>query len=302
MSQELMTNGALLRLLAHGYEVFMGRPAPAGKRKEELLHEVLDAKGARAVFSIGLMLEQLADHPVVRALTVDPHPREIIARWMSLERFGHARHRTQLLEARADEGVVLAHVCLDGLDIDPVNDLFVWGVLISLLLCAEVQGLEATLLQDDGSYASLYGTASLEAMPDSSSRLLLRWAPAHHPSPHGAVGRAQALRSSTHTQLEALISQDLLRAWSVSAAARALMTSSRSLQRALRAEQRSFAQVLQRSRVNAAFAMLKDPELSLTEIAFCAGFSDQAHLSRSFKRFFDASPSQVRDALRAEAS
>ena len=116
------------------------------------------------------------------------------------------------------------------------------------------------------------------------------------------MSRAQASRSSTHTQLEALISQDLLRAWSVGAAARSLMTSTRSLQRALRAEQRSFAQVLQRCRVNAAFAMLKDPELSLTEIAFCAGFSDQAHLSRSFKRFFDASPSQVRDALRAEGS
>lgn len=294
MSQELMTSGALMRLLSLGYEVFMGAPAPLGLSKGELLNEVLDAKGPRAVFSIGLMLEQLNDHPVVRALTVDPHPDEIIARWMSLERFGHARHRTRRVDVSSHQGIALEHICLDGRAIDPVNDLFVWGVLIALLLCAEVGELEASLLQPDATVLPLYGARSVEVVPAQTSTLLLSWAPRcrHELRPERAW-----VQASMGEQLEALITQDLLRPWSVTAAARALMTSARSLQRALRAEQRSFAQVLQRCRVNAAFNMLKDPALPLTEIAFCAGFSDQAHLSRSFKRFFDVSPSQVRAAL-----
>ena len=40
-------------------------------------------------------------------------------------------------------------------------------------------------------------------------------------------------------------------------------------------------------------------QLSLGEIAFCTGFSDQAHFTRLFRRYSDIPPSAYRDLLHA---
>jgi AraC-like DNA-binding protein len=51
--------------------------------------------------------------------------------------------------------------------------------------------------------------------------------------------------------------------------------------------------VLQR-RIEHAQMMLRNTELSLSEIALSAGFSDQSHLARHFRRMTGMSPSAVR--------
>jgi methylphosphotriester-DNA--protein-cysteine methyltransferase len=43
---------------------------------------------------------------------------------------------------------------------------------------------------------------------------------------------------------------------------------------------------------------LDDPELSLAEIAVDAGFADQSHLTRNFKRFTGRTPGEYRTFLR----
>ncbi|WP_338867686.1 helix-turn-helix domain-containing protein [Myxococcus stipitatus] len=55
---------------------------------------------------------------------------------------------------------------------------------------------------------------------------------------------------------------------------------------------------LQRSRVDAVHALLSDSRLTLTDVAFCTGFSEQAHFSRTFRRYNDVPPSALRDLMR----
>jgi AraC family transcriptional regulator len=50
------------------------------------------------------------------------------------------------------------------------------------------------------------------------------------------------------------------------------------------------AQRLERARL-----LLTDPSLSLAQIAQLAGFSDQSHLTRLFRRCLNVTPKQLRD-------
>jgi len=43
---------------------------------------------------------------------------------------------------------------------------------------------------------------------------------------------------------------------------------------------------------------LDDPKLSLADIAIDAGFADQSHLTRNFKRFTGRTPGEYRTFLR----
>jgi AraC family transcriptional regulator len=54
----------------------------------------------------------------------------------------------------------------------------------------------------------------------------------------------------------------------------------------------SLGEYLRRRRVATARELLTNPDLPLTEIAFAAGFSDQSHLTRTFKRFTGMTPLQ----------
>ena len=59
----------------------------------------------------------------------------------------------------------------------------------------------------------------------------------------------------------------------------------------------SLGEYLRHQRVNAARSMLEDPELPLTRIAVEAGFADQSHLTRTFKRLTGMTPGQYRTFL-----
>ena len=53
-------------------------------------------------------------------------------------------------------------------------------------------------------------------------------------------------------------------------------------------------ELVRRRRLEVACRLLREDVLSLGQIASTTGFSDQAHLSRTFKRAFGVSPSQWR--------
>jgi AraC family transcriptional regulator len=59
----------------------------------------------------------------------------------------------------------------------------------------------------------------------------------------------------------------------------------------------SLGEYLRRQRVHAARAMLENSELPLTQIAIEAGFADQSHLTRTFKRLTGMTPGQYRTFL-----
>ena len=72
--------------------------------------------------------------------------------------------------------------------------------------------------------------------------------------------------------------------------ARRLAMSERTLQRRLSAQDTSFAQLLDDTRAGVARAHLGDPGVSLAEIAWLVGFSDQSAFTRAFRRWTGKTP------------
>lgn len=76
--------------------------------------------------------------------------------------------------------------------------------------------------------------------------------------------------------------------------ARKLGTSRRSLQRRLADENLTYAQVLDDLRSTMARAYLSERSLSIAEVAYLLGFSEQSSFTRAFQRWYGASPTQYR--------
>ncbi len=78
--------------------------------------------------------------------------------------------------------------------------------------------------------------------------------------------------------------------------------SARRLQRKLKAEDRSFKEVVDDTRLDLAKRYLADAALSLTETAFLLGYSDLSAFSRAFRRWTDVSPLEFRSRANERAS
>jgi len=70
--------------------------------------------------------------------------------------------------------------------------------------------------------------------------------------------------------------------------------STRTLQRRLSEEGFTYKQLLESVRHTLAEQYIRDERLSLNEISYLLGFSEQSSFSRAFKRWTGKSPSQTR--------
>lgn len=82
----------------------------------------------------------------------------------------------------------------------------------------------------------------------------------------------------------------------LSAMARILNVSERTLKRRLQEEGTSFRTLLAESRCSAAESLLKDHRLTMTDIASRLGFSDSSTFSQAFKRWYGVAPQVYRKA------
>jgi AraC-like DNA-binding protein len=82
--------------------------------------------------------------------------------------------------------------------------------------------------------------------------------------------------------------------FSSEAVARALHMSPRSLQRKLAAQGTTFRKLLQAVREELAQSYLADGSLTLLEISYLLGFSEQSAFSRAFKRWTGSTPQDFR--------
>jgi AraC-like DNA-binding protein len=80
----------------------------------------------------------------------------------------------------------------------------------------------------------------------------------------------------------------------LSSIAKVLAVSDRTLQRRLADEGTSFGAVLDDARSALARAFIRDREVSLAEVAWLLGFSDQSTFTRAFKRWTGAAPGEWR--------
>ena len=273
--------------------------------KQDLLRALARWQGPAAVVGAGFALWELAHHPVLDAVQRGASAREVMERWALLERFGHSRHRTRVAgEERCGESpmLTLEHVARDGGAIDPINDLFIWGLLARLLEKAGFEQVSASLGDAPDAQVIYRGgrAAPLDAICTPSARLVLRWRPGRRVPPEL---RPAAVELDTHSDarsLNRLFISDILKPWRLDDAARILHRSPRQLQRNLRAEATTFSDSMHRARLQVARDLMKDRRLSLTEIAFCSGFADLAHFSRLFCRYLDVPPSAFRELMMQE--
>ncbi|MGE8383563.1 MAG: helix-turn-helix transcriptional regulator, partial [Pseudomonas putida] len=83
--------------------------------------------------------------------------------------------------------------------------------------------------------------------------------------------------------------------------AQALHLSQRTLQRRLQEEGTSFQTLLDDTRRELAEQYLAQPGMTLLETAYLLGFADPSNFYRAFRRWFDATPSEYRARLGADA-
>ena len=91
---------------------------------------------------------------------------------------------------------------------------------------------------------------------------------------------------------------------SIDLIARRVGVSARSLRRHLQAEKTSFQELVEQTRSDLAKQYLRDPRLTISEIAFLVGFSELSPFQRAFRRWTNLTPGAFRQralAARADA-
>ena len=76
----------------------------------------------------------------------------------------------------------------------------------------------------------------------------------------------------------------------------ALHISTRTLQRKLNEQQKSFKEIIDETRRELAIQYVREVDVPMTEITFLLGYSEQANFTRAFKRWTGQSPSEFRKA------
>jgi len=110
------------------------------------------------------------------------------------------------------------------------------------------------------------------------------------------VGPEDALEKKLQSHLIGALAQGDL---DIDGAARSLGMSRRALQRSLAQRNTTFTRFLDQTRQSLAQGYIQDSSLSMTEVAFLLGFSEQSAFNRAFRRWKGCSPSAWRRGLLA---
>lgn len=272
-----------------------GPPPPAGTgahvplaTKREGVERILAAHGPLALLRIGEALPEVREAPLLAALESAKSPMEMIDRWRRMEAYVHSKHRTEVVRAMDGE-IVLRHISLTpgGRPLRS-EDLLIFGVLIALIGLTGVKDVRAKPIGEEvWVFDGAWGHAPLS---EDCAEWQICWTEATVPEDAAQPD----LRSPA---LQQLILADPMKRWSISHAARELGMSTRSLQRRLQGKNKTFSQVVADIRAATAVRLLDQTDLSLNEIGFLSGFSDQAHFTRSFKSAMAITPKQYRTKI-----
>ena len=231
--QGVMTSSTLMDLIRDTVSRQLPGAVEGDADKTTLLLALLEARGPAAVVEVGLRMRTLSEHPILDALVAGDTPGAVLERWMRLECFGHTRHRTRIV--RSDQSLpvpqlMLQHFAIDGGPIHPVNDLFIWGLLIALIERAGFSGLVAMLEQSAEDPTRIYDqgeTLCFEVLPQETAMLTLRWDPSSRESEVFRKTQFDAASSSVRQSLSRLFMTDLVRSWRLNNAAHILGVSPR---------------------------------------------------------------------------
>jgi AraC-like DNA-binding protein len=286
----------MMRLVAAGLArqgIALPGPTPPGARvprphKRDVLAAILSAHGPVAILSIAYAARHMPPEPVVQALLGARDTADLLDRWHRLEHFSHGRHTVET-QALGDGSFRLSHRARDGGPPPSFGEsLLVLGVLT--ILAEMIGAADATLASEAGEIWRADGVWHAPSGPDSIGSLILS-APTRPIPRHSA----DAAGADPIDGLRRRLAADPVRRWTLADLAAEARTSPRTLQRRLARESLSFSRLVSESRLQIAATHLCDAGgPGLAEIGFLAGFSDQAHFARTFRRNVGTTPKSYR--------
>lgn len=270
--------------------------------KRDLLDWITREHGLGLVAAIGSDIRNAPFDPVLHMLMRAPTGRDLIARWLRVERYFHSRHRLRI-EDMGLRKAVLAHVATAGVPPSAAEDLLIAGLMAGLLTAQGCEGVSLSLLQPDGCGLAVDEVASLPHGL-ATERWRLAWAaePRRPTAPNpAALGTLDTRAGGVTRRMLACLAEDPARSWSLAEIASALGQSPRTLQRRLAEDGLSLSLAAASARIREACRLLASTDTPLSLIGLLAGFADPPHFTREFRRRVGMTPTEYR-RLKAEPS
>ena len=257
--------------------------------KRDVLGAVLTRYGPLAILKINDAAPLMAPEPVVQALTRATDMSDLLDRWHRLERFSHGRHTVDAEQLGADSFRLTHRAREHGQPPTLAESLLVLGLLT--ILAEMTRSAEVTLKTSVGEVWRSQGKWHEPRATEGCGSVILTAAALHKTEEIQDDIPETELMSRLREHLVA----DPARRWTLANLACKTGASPRTLQRRLTERSTSFSRLVKDARIEVAATHLCTTNgPTLAEIAFIAGFADQAHFARSFSRAVGTTPSGYR--------
>ncbi|MCC9621559.1 AraC family transcriptional regulator [Thalassospira sp. MA62] len=310
MMQEFVSFGlqvALIRQLAwlpRGYDLVPAGTVVTSAKLRSIMLTLEETNGPAVLIRLGRHLAAKEQEPILTMLRHSATPATIADRWRRLEGYAHARARSDYF--LTPKSMTIHRGMVRGQPPARVENLLLQGFLFGLLEAAGAEQLSSTILPSHGPAVPVIKNGRINSKLAFNGRALrfrLSWesfepVSSGYPFMANMPGTAPSLSGQRPVvqKLCAILEQDIGRSWTIDDLATAMGTSARTLQRRLQQANSRFSDMLRLVRVREACRLLYGTRLSVGEIGFWCGFTDNAHFSRDFKRLLAMPPSVYREA------
>ena len=308
--QEFVSFGlhvALIRQLAwlpRGYDLVPAGTVVTSAKLRSIMLALEESNGPAVLVRLGRHLAAKEQEPILTMLRHSATPAVIADRWRRLEGYSHARARSEF--SITGKSMSIHRGVVRGQPPARVENLLLQGFLIGLLEAVGAENIDSTILPSHGPAIRVMRKGRINNKLDFTGRGLrfrINWnsfepVSSSYPFLANMPGTAPAIGAQRPIvrQLFAILEQDIGRSWTIDEVAAALETSGRTLQRRLQQAGSRFSDILRLVRVREACRLLCGTTLSVGEIGFWCGFTDNAHFSRDFRRLMAMPPSVYREA------
>lgn len=308
--QEFVSFGlhvALIRQLAwlpRGYDLVPAGTVVTSAKLRSIMLALEESNGPAVLVRLGRHLAAKEQEPILTMLRHSATPAVIADRWRRLEGYSHARARSEF--SITGKSMSIHRGVVRGQPPARVENLLLQGFLVGLLEAVGAENIDSTILPSHGPAIRVMRKGRINNKLDFTGRGLrfrINWnsfepVSSSYPFLANMPGTAPAIGAQRPIvrQLFAILEQDIGRSWTIDEVAAALETSGRTLQRRLQQASSRFSDILRLVRVREACRLLCGTTLSVGEIGFWCGFTDNAHFSRDFRRLMAMPPSVYREA------
>lgn len=274
------------------------------RRKKALVNAVLSAHGPAPLLNVGLALPAFTGTPVAQLFIGARDPHDLIDRWRRMERYFHSRHRTAIVEA-AENAITFDHFAQAGPPPGPAEDIVVAAMLAALIAWQGAGGVDLACIDDAVRWPALAGGAVVATppVPAATARWRLTWRSVASPTavadaPSTLVPQRTAngrpLTGAVCRRVFAVLLGQAGQRLSLQGCAAELALAPRTLQRRLSGEGFSYRELVAVARLHASTVLLTDAAVPVALAGLRAGYADQPHFNREFRRLMAMTPAAYR--------